>query len=157
MRKIKNPWAGDPDYLCYGCCPDNGIGLKMEFFEDGDEVVSLWNPSPHHIGEEGVVHGGVQSALIDEAAIWYVMVKLGTVGVTAELRVKYRKVLKMSGGEFAIRASFHNKRKNVYGIDVRIFDNSGVLCTDGRVTVFTVSPETAREGFGLPEKEAFFE
>lgn len=44
MRKIKNPWIGVEKYNCYGCCPDNEMGLKMEFYEDGDDIISFWNP-----------------------------------------------------------------------------------------------------------------
>ena len=26
-------------YNCFGCSPDNEAGVRMEFYEDGDEVV----------------------------------------------------------------------------------------------------------------------
>ena len=42
MKKIINPWRDHPEYNCFGCCPDNPIGLHMEFFEDGDYIVSKW-------------------------------------------------------------------------------------------------------------------
>ena len=50
MRKIKNPWVGVEKYNCYGCCPDNEMGLKMEFYEDGDDIISFWNPQTHGQG-----------------------------------------------------------------------------------------------------------
>lgn len=46
MKKIINPWCGMEGYNCYGCNPDNKSGLRMEFYEDGDEIVSVWNPRP---------------------------------------------------------------------------------------------------------------
>ena len=36
MKKIINPWQNHTEYNCFGCCPDNPIGLHMEFYEDGD-------------------------------------------------------------------------------------------------------------------------
>ena len=39
MRKIKNPWTDKEGYDCYGCCHDNPIGLHMDFYEDGDDIV----------------------------------------------------------------------------------------------------------------------
>ena len=42
MKKIINPWRDHPEYNCFGCCPDNPIGLHMEFYEDGDYIVSKW-------------------------------------------------------------------------------------------------------------------
>ena len=39
MKKIINPWKGLEGYNCFGCAPNNEAGVKMEFYEDGDEVV----------------------------------------------------------------------------------------------------------------------
>ena len=42
MKKIINPWKDLEGYNCFGCAPNNESGVKMEFYEDGDEVVSIW-------------------------------------------------------------------------------------------------------------------
>ena len=39
MKKIINPWKGLKGYYCFGCSPENPMGVKMEFYEDGDEIV----------------------------------------------------------------------------------------------------------------------
>ena len=44
MKKIINPWRNHEGYNCFGCSPDNPIGLHMEFYEDGDYIVSTWHP-----------------------------------------------------------------------------------------------------------------
>ena len=48
MKKIINPWKGLEGYNCFGCAPNNEAGIKMEFYEDGDEVVSIWKPRPEY-------------------------------------------------------------------------------------------------------------
>jgi len=40
MKKIINPWEGLDGYMCFGCAPNNPLGLHMEFFEDGDDIVA---------------------------------------------------------------------------------------------------------------------
>lgn len=50
MRKIKNPWMDKEGYNCFGCSPDNPIGVHMEFFEDGDDIISFWKPQTHYPG-----------------------------------------------------------------------------------------------------------
>ena len=35
MKKIINPWRNHEGYNCFGCSPDNPIGLHLEFYEDG--------------------------------------------------------------------------------------------------------------------------
>lgn len=44
MKKIRNPYIGleEQGYNCFACCPQNPCGLKMEFHEDGDDVVCFW-------------------------------------------------------------------------------------------------------------------
>ena len=46
MKKIINPWKGMEGYNCFGCAPNNEAGVKMEFYEDNDEVISIWRPLP---------------------------------------------------------------------------------------------------------------
>ena len=46
MKKIINPWKGLEGYNCFGCAPNNEAGIKMEFYEDGDEVVSILKTRP---------------------------------------------------------------------------------------------------------------
>ena len=42
-------------YHCYGCDPNSPQGLRMEFYENGDEIVSVWHPRPE---SQGWVHSG---------------------------------------------------------------------------------------------------
>ena len=67
MDKIMNPWRNVEGYLCFGCSPDNPSGLKMEFYEDGDEIVSIWQPRPEFQGWLDTLHGGIQAVLSPES------------------------------------------------------------------------------------------
>ena len=64
MKKIINPWKDMEGYNCFGCSPDNEAGVRMEFYEDGDEVVSIWKPRPEYQGWLNTLHGGIQSVLL---------------------------------------------------------------------------------------------
>ena len=72
MKKIINPWRGMDGYNCFGCAPHNEAGVKMEFYEDGDEIVSVWRPESKFQGWINTLHGGVQSVLLDEICGWVV-------------------------------------------------------------------------------------
>ena len=65
MRKIKNHWVHKEGYDCFGCSPDNPLGVKMEFYEDGDDIVCFWKPQAHYQGWIDTLHGGIQATLID--------------------------------------------------------------------------------------------
>ena len=68
MRKIKNPFAHREGYDCFGCSPANPIGIHMEFYEDGDEVISFWNPKTPYQGWLDTMHGGILATMADETA-----------------------------------------------------------------------------------------
>ena len=93
MEKLQNPWLSlvDEGYNCFACAPTNPKGLKMEFWEDGDDLVSLWHPSPDYEGWLGTLHGGIQSTLIDEIGGWWIGRKLQLSAMTTNLQVKFRK------------------------------------------------------------------
>jgi len=70
MRKIRNPYAetGKTDNQCFGCSPNNPIGLHLEFWEKGEEVIAKWIPRKSLQGFRDVLHGGIQATLLDELA-----------------------------------------------------------------------------------------
>ena len=61
MKKIINPWEGLDGYMCFGCAPNNPLGLHMEFFEDGDDIVAFWKPQGTYQGWLRTLHGGIQT------------------------------------------------------------------------------------------------
>ena len=145
IRKIHNGWNGTPGYNCFGCCATNPEGLRMEFYEDGDEIVSYWQPTPNKQGWINILHGGIQATLADEIASWVVFRKLQTSGVTAQLNVRYRKSIDIRDGKITLRAKLLGRRRNLADIEVKIFDAHGELCTEVAVVYFTSNEQQAKE------------
>lgn len=159
MRKIKNIHLNDdPElYQCFGCSPYNKFGLHLEFWEDGEELVTTWNPSPILQGYPKVLHGGIQSTLLDEIAGWVVYVKCGTVGVTAEMKVRFKKPLLIDQGEVTVRARLLEQNRRMVSIESRLINSSGVVCAEAELRFFLLSETEAREKYNYPGVEAFFE
>ncbi|MCX6282817.1 MAG: PaaI family thioesterase [Bacteroidetes bacterium] len=127
MKELRNPFVSLEGYNCFGCSPGNSIGLQMKFFEDGEEIVSQWEPKKHFQGYHTILHGGIQATLMDEIASWFVYVKLKSAGVTSKAEVRYIKPLYVDRGALTIRASLFRMRRNLADISVKIFDHEGVL------------------------------
>ena len=91
MKKIRNPYLGleEQGYNCFACCPQNPYGLKMEFYEDGDDLVCLWDSGDNYQGWLKTLHGGIQATLMDELGGWLINRKLQTAGMTTNLTMKY--------------------------------------------------------------------
>ena len=50
--------------LCFGCGPNNPVGLRLTFEWDGDSYFTLWTPRPEHQGWEDRVHGGLLALVL---------------------------------------------------------------------------------------------
>ena len=151
MKRIINPWAGEPTYHCYGCDPNNESGLKMEFFEEGDDIVCHWHPRIEFESWRNTLHGGIQSALIDEIASWVVFRKFQTSGVTSRLEVQYKKPVALNQDHITLRARVVRQRRQVIDIEVELFNAEGELCSQGLCIYFLMPKERARDVVGFME------
>ena len=157
MKKLKNPYASMPGYNCFGCSPVNQSGLKMEFFEQGDEIMCRWKPGLDYQGFHDVLHGGIQSTLIDEIASWLVFVKLDTAGVTSRLTVKYLKPVYISRGQIELKARLRQRKASFATIEIELFDGKGARCSEGIAEYFVFPAQKAKSEFHFPGKGAFYE
>ncbi len=157
MKKLTNPFIGTEGFHCYGCAPGNHHGLQMEFYEDGEFLVSEWNPKEFLQGYGNVLHGGIQTTLMDEIASWVVYVKAKTAGVTASLEVKFRKAAYVNRGKLKIRAKLTEIDKRFAYIDAEIFDNEGDKCSEAQLRYYVFPEKTAREKLNYPGYEAFYD
>lgn len=149
MKKIINPWRKLAGYNCFGCSPDNEYGVKMEFYEDGDEVVSIWKPDEHYQGFLHTLHGGIQSVLLDEICGWVVFRKLQTAGMTTKMETRFRKSVSTDASHLVLRASLKEQKRNLAFVEARLYNDKEELCTEALCTYFTFPKEKA-------EKEMFF-
>ena len=149
MKKIKNPWLHKPGYNCIGCSPDNPMGLHLDFWEDGEDVVSRWTPTADYQGWIDTLHGGVQSLLLDEVAGWVVTRKLQTTGVTSKMEVQYVKPISTYDSLLTIRARISRQMRNVAFIESEIYNAHGEVCTKATLTYFCASRQKAEETMGF--------
>ena len=132
------------------------MGLRMEFQESGDEIISTWQPDDHFQGFIDILHGGIQATMMDEIASWVVFVKLDTAGVTYRLNTRFRSPVSISGGTITLRAKLIKKVRNIASIEVKLFDGKNRECSEGEVEYFLLTPDKARSEMYFPGKEAFY-
>ena len=149
MRKIKNPYIGEErnGYNCFACAPHNPSGLKMEFFEDGDDIVCFWKPTTNYQGWINTLHGGIQATLIDETSGWLISRKFQTSGMTTNLNIKYRKPIPINDDTvIEIRAKQKEVKRTFVFMNTTISIN-GEVYTEAEVTFFCFSKEKAVSDF----------
>ena len=114
-----------PDtHQCFLCGDQNPVGFKMKFIqENGDTVSEAVIPS-HYQGFDGVVHGGIVAAFLDEIMAQAVK-KLKQKAVTGTLTVKFRKPCR-TNEKIQIRG-------RVLDINGRIIKTQGEIIQDHEV------------------------
>lgn len=144
------------DYNCFGCSPFNEIGLQLDFWENGDELVAKWQPRKSLEGWSNVVHGGIQAALLDELAGWIVLIKMKTSGVTSSLKVNYLKPVNVSKGEVTVKGKVESVNKKLVTISATLTDGEGTECAAAELVYFCFPENIARAKYHYPGIEAFY-
>jgi acyl-coenzyme A thioesterase PaaI-like protein len=92
----------EPGNVCFGCSPHNERGLQLHFMHVGPSAVEGTYVAPNHTcGAPGVIHGGIQAVLLDEAIGFAIHAHHMTIEggplaervsvVTAEFDLRYRR------------------------------------------------------------------
>ena len=116
----------------------------MSFAEDGDYIVSTWQPSGTFQGWIDTLHGGIQATLIDEAAGWVVFRKLHTSGYTSKMDIRYIKPVSTAEGPVTLKARLINQKLMMAFIEVKLYNCHEELCADA-TCVYRVYPRDVAE------------
>ena len=145
MKKILNPYLNKEGYNCVCCAPNNPVGLHLEFWEEGEDVLTIWNPGENYQGWINTLHGGIISMLMDEVAGWVINRKLQTTGVTMQLNVKYQKPVMTTDSQITVRGHIASQRRNIVTIHLTLENSKGEVCDEGEAIYFTFGPDKAKE------------
>lgn len=130
------------DHGCFGCGERNPIGLKLAFFRDGDAVEAAFTPRPEHEGYAGLVHGGIISALLDEAMSWAVIAS-GRLAVTAQMSLRFRRPVEV-GTPVRVRGRVIEERGRIVEARGELVDSDGAVLAEASGTFVRVSQAQQR-------------
>ncbi len=127
----------EEDGRCFVCGPENQQGLKVRFTVDreGRGASALVRVGSQFQGWEGVVHGGILAALLDEASI-YACRAVGERFVTAELKVRYRKPVAVDT-ELLVTARIVDQKRRVFSVTAQV-EAAGEVLAEAEARVFAV-------------------
>jgi uncharacterized protein (TIGR00369 family) len=80
----------DFQHWCFACGQLNPGGLRLDFEVSRDRAEARYTALERHQGYDGLLHGGVVTALLDEAMGWAIFHQ-GIWGVTAKISVTFRR------------------------------------------------------------------
>ena len=134
IREIENIFLDFPDYGCFACDPRNRRGLRLKFFADGEsgDVFTKYTPQVHQEGFPGIVHGGIQCALIDEVAFWTMFDKYQKIALTSKLDMEFLRPVD-GGSELTIRGKVVESDGRRVRVEVNLLNDKNKVCTRSRV------------------------
>ena len=130
---------------CFGCGPENPVGLKLSFRRESDRVVSEVLLDENYAGYREFVHGGVVATLLDEGMGWALAELLGRYGVTQSLQVTYRRPVRL-GRPLVLSSRILDRNGSKVTVESRIEDARGRLLASGEGAWVLVRDERAAAG-----------
>jgi uncharacterized protein (TIGR00369 family) len=116
------------------------LGLKVvAVHDDGIELTATWREEWVVNPDRGYTHGGVLAALVDLAADWAMVKKLGRGVPTIDLRVDYHAAA--MPGDLVARGKVVRLGGQFSTAEAYIYDSNGKLVASGRGTYFTAPPK----------------
>jgi uncharacterized protein (TIGR00369 family) len=156
MKKIINPYDNKLN-MCFGCSQKNSFGLKLQFEESEEFLHATWKPAAEYQGYPNILHGGIIATLLDEIGGWCVSVKIGTAGVTSEMKTKYLSPVHINKGNITLKAVIAEQTKKSARINCYLYDGEAKLCAEAIAEYFIYPLEIAVRKFMYPGREAFYE
>lgn len=128
----------DENNICFGCSPDNPIGLKMVFEHDRDVSRSHFTPGPEHQSWNDVVHGGLLATMMDEAMgkwLW----EHGITAMTAEMTIRYSAVVSV-GVPLTIEGFMISQKRKLIEMGANIILPDGSVAVKAKAKFLEVTP-----------------
>ena len=98
----------DFEHWCFACGRQNPAGLHLDFDVTTNQAVARYTGIQRHQGYDGVLHGGVVTALLDETMGWAIFYQ-GIWGVTGRISVTFREPVPL-GEELVITGELKRDR-----------------------------------------------
>lgn len=119
------------EQYCFGCGRHNPIGLHLVFERDPattDGVITYYVPRREDEGFPGVLHGGLQGLLLDEACGW-AMYADHVFAVTAKIETRFRRTVGVDT-PVVVRARVVRQRGRRIEIEATLSDAAGVVSVE---------------------------
>jgi acyl-coenzyme A thioesterase PaaI-like protein len=139
--------SGTKHTTCFVCGPDNPLGLQVPFEPDGEAgSTATYVARKEHGGWNGILHGGVVFALMDEAFGWCLYFQR-IPSVTARIQTSFHQPIPI-GTHLHIRAWVTGQRRKLFDAkaEVRLDNVSGLLVAEPNAVLYTVpAPEICKQ------------
>lgn len=133
----------DFEHWCFACGRANPMGLRLEYDVTRGRAATRFVPRREHTGYEGLVHGGIVTALLDETMGWAIF-QQGIWGVTARIAVTFRGPVRV-GDELVVTGQVTKEGRRAIQTHGEMRDTAGALLAEADATFLLMPEERRRE------------
>ncbi|HEY5513296.1 MAG TPA: PaaI family thioesterase [Geomonas sp.] len=127
LPPVRGRWPG----TCFACSEGHPHGLGLRFLHTGEGVVCFCTIPHSYCGFDGMVHGGIISTLMDEAAAYALFARHGKLGVTREMNTRFLKPIP-TGAELRVEGRVAIFAPPTAEVSMAIYDAAGECLAEGR-------------------------
>ena len=151
---------------CFLCGEQNPCGLRVKFQREADRVFTEYRVDERRTGFDGLAHGGVLAALLDETMGWAAALAFGRMCITAEVTIRYVKPVQV-GTTVVVSAKPRSCSRRLCVTDGEVRDADGTVYTRAsgkflplsveetrRIDSQLIYPEGRKSVFDLPKEAA---
>ncbi len=135
--EIPNYWKGN----CFGCSATNANGLRLRFWLTEEGCLTKCVIPEEYCGIDGIVHGGFVTLLLEEVAQWTIVARLGKIGITRQILVRYLKPVP-TNVDLLVRAHVADLEERDVILQSSIHSEEDVLLAKGESRWLLASPAT---------------
>jgi uncharacterized protein (TIGR00369 family) len=129
---------------CFGCGPENRMGLRLKFFVDSQgTVVCHTRLARRFAGPPGHAHGGIIATLLDEAMSKANRARSVT-AMTRHIEVDYLRPVPLSA-ELTLTARHVSASGRRHHCEAQIADAAGQVLATAKAVFVAVDPEMLRK------------
>jgi uncharacterized protein (TIGR00369 family) len=134
---------------CVVCGRGNPHGLRLSLFVDPvSSIVSVpFTPQAHHIGFDGIVHGGVIATVVDEAMVWAATWAGKRFCVCGEMSVRFRQNSRV-GARLTVTAKIDKVRPRLITTTSEVIDDAGQILATASGKYVPIPAEQHQEFVG---------
>jgi len=117
---------------CFACGQDNPIGLRLRFTTEGDAVRAEFTPGVQYQGYDGVLHGGIVAAALDDAMANLFHLR-GRETLTARLEIRFRREAPV-GQRLVVTARLTGERRKLFTAEAALTLPDGTPLAEAKGT-----------------------
>jgi acyl-coenzyme A thioesterase PaaI-like protein len=130
---------------CLVCGRENPHGLHLHLHVDAaGTVTTRFTPAEHHIGFQGVTHGGVLATVLDEAMVWAATWAGRRFCLCGEMTVRFRQPA-LVGVPLVVEARVEVNRSRIVQTVGFVRDGVGGIIAEATGKYVPLAPDKNRE------------